>query len=556
MPDTTATDVHQTVCEVKQVQYVLDEIECTQCQQPIRRLFNATRTAIDIALEHPIILQIMVSVHHCEACQVYFRAQPPFMRPDAIYSNRVMNKAIQSVFEDGMAIRRVSRRLARDFWVCPSEGSIRIWCRTYQDGLNFEEDYQPWVVAEFSGILCVDEVYQGQLALLLAVDPAAPDGDRLVGYQLEQGSVDTDVVTSFLSNLNEVGIHPDQVITDGSHLYPVVLSEVWPTAVHQLCLFHETRHITRAVREALRKIRKELPEPPPHPRKGGGGPLKSQSPSSDPQDPATQRWYVRQAERHQAISWVHELQTQGLSMRAINRLTGYHRNTVRKWLQQDIPTLVAPPTEEIEIMMKATMTQTDTDLRTQILPPEPWQSWAEVQEVREKLRTHRFLFLYRPQNLSAEQQQDLRSLLEYPIGAQLQVIRDFVVDWYQIWKDEHGTRRTPEAAQKRFESWQTKPTYRESKIFKRIQDRITAERFTKLSHFLHHPAWEATSNGAERAGRAFRHRQAPHFNLRSTKSIEGALTAAAFQQKQMASTANRVSPANRSTRGRKPLLFF
>jgi hypothetical protein len=33
-------------------------------------------------------------------------------------------------------------------------------------------------------ILCVDEVYQGDLALLLAVDPAALDGDQLVGYTL------------------------------------------------------------------------------------------------------------------------------------------------------------------------------------------------------------------------------------------------------------------------------------------------------------------------------------------------------------------------------------
>ena len=34
------------------------------------------------------------------------------------------------------------------------------------------------VVNEFSEILCVDEVYQDRLALLLAVDPTAPDGDR------------------------------------------------------------------------------------------------------------------------------------------------------------------------------------------------------------------------------------------------------------------------------------------------------------------------------------------------------------------------------------------
>ena len=61
---------------------------------------------------------------------------------------------------------------------------VRLWCRAFAAEVDFTTDYQPWVVANFSGILGVDEVYQGQLALLLAVDPAAPDGDRLVGYTL------------------------------------------------------------------------------------------------------------------------------------------------------------------------------------------------------------------------------------------------------------------------------------------------------------------------------------------------------------------------------------
>ena len=102
----------------------------------------------------------------------------------------MVSKAVDSVYRDGMAIRRVADRLARDFWVRPSEAMIRSWCRYYSASFNFETDYQPWVVNEFSGILCVDEVYQGQLALLLGVDPAAPDGDRLVGYELIHGHVD------------------------------------------------------------------------------------------------------------------------------------------------------------------------------------------------------------------------------------------------------------------------------------------------------------------------------------------------------------------------------
>jgi hypothetical protein len=119
---------------------------------------------------------------------------------------------------------------------------IRHWCRAYGAAFDFETDYQPWVVSEFSGILCVDEVYQDKLALLLAVDPAASDGDRLVGYQLVTGSIIADDVEAFLNRLKAAGIDPAEMITDGSSLYPAVSSKVWSNARHQLCLFHETPH--------------------------------------------------------------------------------------------------------------------------------------------------------------------------------------------------------------------------------------------------------------------------------------------------------------------------
>lgn len=60
---------------------------------------------------------------------------------------------------------------------------------------------------------------------------------------------------------------------------------------------------------------------------------------------------------------------------------------------------------------------------------------------------------------------------------------------------------------------------------------MTAAKFESLSQFLHHAEWETTNNGAERAGRAFRHRQAPHFNLRKKKAIENATNVIACLQK-------------------------
>ena len=567
--------------------YVLAEAPCDRCQQPAPRYSTAERVAIDLDLEQPVRLAVTVSVHCCPACQHYFRAQPPFLRPDAIYTNRVVDKAVPSVHRDGMALRRVSQRLAVDFWVQPSEGMIRSWCTTYGKTFDFAKDYQPWVTRAFSGILCVDEVYQGDLALLLAVDPAASDGDRLVGYQLVHGNVSARTVESFLAQLKAAGIAPDEVITDGSALYPAVLAKVWPVAAHQLCLFHETRRVTAAVLEVIKAVRKQLPSPPPMPGVGRGGPLLPQPPSDDLNDPATQRWHWRRAARRAGIAEMHGLAAQGLSQRAIARQTGHHRETVKHWLQQEPEFLLvgAPSDAQAATPPPATADQRMTARRDKLAqvhalgdqghsysaiarqvglhrvtvkkwlqeelpaetdssailpgertepesPPAPWTTWEEVKQIRETLKEHRFLLLRRPEHLNAVEETLVTTLLEQPSCADLRVARDFLIDWYRLWTDEHGQRRAVAEAQACFETWRTELTYAAIPALKRSQERLTPTRFESLSQFLHHPDWEATNNGAERAGRAFRHRQAPHFNLRSDASIERSIVVTACLRKQ------------------------
>jgi transposase len=579
------------------VAYVLSEAACDRCQQPAPRYSTAERVAIDLDLEQPVLLAVTVSVHCCPACQHYFRVQPPFLRPDAIYTNRVVDKAVQSVHRDGMALRRVSQRLAADFWVQPSEGMIREWCTTYGKTFDFAKDYQPWVIREFSGILCVDEVYQGDLALLLAVDPAAPDGDRLIGYQLAHGNVSAGMVESFLTRLRAAGIVPDEVITDGSALYPAVLAKVWPVAAHQLCLFHETRHVTATVLEVIKAVRKQLPSPPPVPGVGRGGPLHPQPPSADPDDPATQRWHWRRATRRAGIAEMHGLAAQGLSQRAIARQTGHNRKTVKHWLQlepefilvgapSDAEATTPPPTTADQRILKQTARRDKlaqvhalgdqghsySAIARQVglhrvtvkkwlqdalpaeaehsaispaersepeLPPAPWTTWEEVKQIQETLKEHRFLLLRRPEHLSAVEQALVTTLLEQPGCADLRVARDFLSDWYRLWTDENGQRRSVAEAQACFEAWRADATYAAIPALKRSQERLTPARFESLSQFLHHPDWEATNNGAERAGRAFRHRQAPHFNLRKDASIERSIVVTACLRKQALTEAGR-----------------
>jgi hypothetical protein len=60
----------------------------------------------------------------------------------------------------------------------------------------------------------------------------------------------------FLRTLAYWGFAPKVVVTDGSNLYPAVLQEVWPTARHQLCVFHVLQDVTNKVLDAVRRLRR------------------------------------------------------------------------------------------------------------------------------------------------------------------------------------------------------------------------------------------------------------------------------------------------------------
>ena len=78
------------------------------------------------------------------------------------------------------------------------------------------------------------------------------------------GRVERKDTEKFFLRLRQIGVDPEEVITDGSPLYPEALKEVWPIAVHQLCLFHETRLVTGEIYKAMATLRKKgvLKQPP------------------------------------------------------------------------------------------------------------------------------------------------------------------------------------------------------------------------------------------------------------------------------------------------------
>src|SRR5712691_8324992 len=92
---TTSSALVHMPCQIRHVRWTPPTLPCDRCGGTAARVWDAARTAIDLDLDAPVLLRVGVSVHHCCSCRHHFRAQPPFLRPDAIYTNRIVAKALQ-----------------------------------------------------------------------------------------------------------------------------------------------------------------------------------------------------------------------------------------------------------------------------------------------------------------------------------------------------------------------------------------------------------------------------------------------------------------------------
>jgi Transposase len=119
--------------------------------------------------------------------------------------------------------------------------------------------YLDEALADFSGYLAIDELYEGAFCVLSVVDNRRYN--RLAYRVLDHKPTHDDVrafLKEFKAHLDERGLKVRGITTDGSSLYPKVLKELWPDVPHQSCRFHILMEITKAVLRALAKLRKEM----------------------------------------------------------------------------------------------------------------------------------------------------------------------------------------------------------------------------------------------------------------------------------------------------------
>lgn len=129
--------------------------------------------------------------------------------------------------------------------------------------------YLDWGLADFSGYIAADELYDGPFCVLSIVDNRT--FKRLL-YQVLDHDPDHQDTTAFFHRFRMAlrlrGLKLEGVTTDASPLYPEPLREVFGDVPHQICEFHIIKELTQAILRAVAQVRKKLAAQKPIGRRG------------------------------------------------------------------------------------------------------------------------------------------------------------------------------------------------------------------------------------------------------------------------------------------------
>jgi hypothetical protein len=121
------------------------------------------------------------------------------------------------------------------------------------------DDYLDVSLADFSGYIAADELYDGPYCVLSIVDNHR--FKRLVYEVLDHNPTEEDITrffTRFQEALKARGLSLQGITTDGSPLYPSPIASVFGCVRHQVCQFHILAELNKAVLKAVAKVRREL----------------------------------------------------------------------------------------------------------------------------------------------------------------------------------------------------------------------------------------------------------------------------------------------------------
>lgn len=132
-----------------------------------------------------------------------------------------------------------------------------------------DTEYLNWALADFSGYIALDELYDGPFCVLSLVDNRTCK--RLQYAVLDHTPEHPDIeafLRRFAQALAQRQLTVRGVTTDGSPLYPEPVRVVLGAVPHQICEFHILKELTKAVLREVAQVRKHLADRKPTLKRG------------------------------------------------------------------------------------------------------------------------------------------------------------------------------------------------------------------------------------------------------------------------------------------------
>ena len=235
---------------------------CPTCGKKGWRKRIKSRKVRHLAHKVPVIWILILGVYRATCtCRKFFTATVEGVALRAGYTEAVRRKVVDLLIRDHLSIHKVQQHLQEDFCLHVSVGFIYD-CIQWAYGRVDQAAYWQWVLRNFSGVICVDEVHDVGRTILVATDPL---NDLTIAFAVNPKN-DQPSMNAFLDSLKSRGLAVKVAITDGSPLYKKALTDRWKGLQHQLCVFHFLKGQMELVLAAIRKVRDELPLNPPHRR--------------------------------------------------------------------------------------------------------------------------------------------------------------------------------------------------------------------------------------------------------------------------------------------------
>jgi len=132
-----------------------------------------------------------------------------------------------------------------------------------------DSEFLDWALADFSGYVAADELYDGPFCILSAVDNRRY---KRIFYEVLDHDPNHDDIRVFLGRLKSAlqarPLTLRGITTDGSALYPEALAEMFRGVAHQVCQFHVIKELTQGVLQAVAKERERLARSKPKLKRG------------------------------------------------------------------------------------------------------------------------------------------------------------------------------------------------------------------------------------------------------------------------------------------------